>query len=71
MKKAENKIRKKGSGGSRPGAGAKILTDKCEQIAIYIKKSIIKRNGGKKKCKTILKKYLNEKYKQTLKNNIK
>lgn len=38
-------------GGKRPGAGRKEVKDKKEPIFIYVKKSVIKKHGGKPSVK--------------------
>lgn len=38
-------------GGKRKGAGRKPVTDKKEAIFVYIKGSVIKKNGGKEAVK--------------------
>lgn len=44
-------VKKTGRGGARKGAGRKPESDKKQAIFIYIRGSVIKKNGGKKAVK--------------------
>ena len=51
---------KKTHGGTRKGAGRKKVSDKKEPVFIYVRRSVIDKNGGKQTLKRILEEHVNE-----------